>query len=116
MFGVPVLVLEHVEKLHVDGIVNMLDIRTFLDHFNDDNIKHSTLAGVIMAVDASILAIPNVGSQTTTRTLCSLSLILSVHCIFAGVVAQHFGQRMKSLEFAVRSRHTIIATRFSQIF
>ncbi|KAG1844367.1 hypothetical protein F4604DRAFT_1979241 [Suillus subluteus] len=100
MFGVPALVLEHVEKLHVDGIVNLLDIREFLDHFNDDNIKHSTLAGVIMAVDASILAIPDIGSQTITRALCSLSLILSVHCIFAGVVAQHFGQKMKSLEFA----------------
>jgi hypothetical protein len=100
MFGVPALVLEHVEKLHVDGIVNLLDIRKFLDHFNDDNIKHSTLAGVIMAVDASILAIPDVGSQTITRALCSLSLILSVHCIFAGVVAQHFGQKMKSLDFA----------------
>ncbi|KAG1789569.1 hypothetical protein EV424DRAFT_1550143 [Suillus variegatus] len=100
MFGVPVMVLEHVEKLHVDGIVNLLDIKKFLDHFNDDNIKHSTLAGVIMAVDASILAIPNIGSQVTTRTLCSLSLILSVHCIFAGVVAQHFGQKMKSLQFA----------------
>ncbi|KAG2742718.1 hypothetical protein P692DRAFT_20747841 [Suillus brevipes Sb2] len=102
MFGVPVVVLEHVEKLHVDGIVNLLDIRKFLDHFNDDIIKHSTLAGVIMAVDASILAIPNVGTQTITRALCSLSLILSVHCIFAGVVAQHFGQKMTSLEFAVR--------------
>jgi hypothetical protein len=43
MFGVPVMVLEHVEKLHVDGIVNLLDIKKFLDHFNDDNIKHSTL-------------------------------------------------------------------------
>lgn len=64
-------------------------------------------AGVIMAVDASILAIPDIGSQTITRALCSLSLILSVHCIFAGVVAQHFGQKMKSLEFAVRSSLTL---------
>ncbi|KIK32220.1 hypothetical protein CY34DRAFT_19199 [Suillus luteus UH-Slu-Lm8-n1] len=107
MFGVPALVLEHVEKLHVDGIVNLLDIGKFLDHFNDDNMRHSTLAGVIMAVDASILAIPDIGSQTITRALCSLSLILSVHCIFAGVVAQHFGQKMKSLEFAVRSSLTL---------
>jgi len=43
MFGIPALVLEHIKKLHVDGIVNLLDIRKFLDHFNDDNIKHSTL-------------------------------------------------------------------------
>jgi len=56
-----------------------------------------------MAVDASILAIPDVGSQIITRALCSLSLILSVHCIFMGVVAQHFGQKMKSLDFAVCS-------------
>lgn len=43
MFGVPVVVLEHVEKLRVDGIVNLLDIRKFLDRFNNDIIKHSTL-------------------------------------------------------------------------
>lgn len=43
MFGVPVLVLEHIESLHVDGIVNSLDIDKFVDHFNNDNLKHSTL-------------------------------------------------------------------------
>jgi hypothetical protein len=122
MFGVPALVLEHIENIHVDGIVNSLDIRQFVDRFNDDNVKHSTLvrtfsyievrklckftsyiikAGVILAVDASILAIPDIGSQVITRTLCSLSLIFGVHCILAGVTARHFGEKMKSLEFAV---------------
>ncbi|KAG2738047.1 hypothetical protein P692DRAFT_20851728 [Suillus brevipes Sb2] len=101
MFGVPALVLEHIENIHVDGIVNSLDIRQFVDRFNDENLKHSTLAGVIMAVDAGILAIPDFGSQVITRTLCSLSLIFSVHCILAGVTARHFGEMMKSLEFAV---------------
>ncbi|KAG1762049.1 hypothetical protein EV702DRAFT_1052685 [Suillus placidus] len=86
MFGVPALVLEHIENIHVDGIVNSLDIRQFVDRFNDDNLKHSTLAGVIMAVDASILAIPDIGSQVITRTLC--------------VAARHFGEMMTSLEFA----------------
>lgn len=57
MFGVPVLVLEHVEKLHVDGIVNMLDIRTFLDHFNDDNIKHSTLVSDLVLSACTICLI-----------------------------------------------------------
>jgi hypothetical protein len=122
MFGVPVLVLEQIENIHVDGIVNTLDIRQFIDRFNDDNLKHSTLvrafsciefgklskftpfvikAGVMMAVDASILAIPDVGSQVITRTLCSLSLIFSVYCILAGIAARHFSEMMKSLEFAV---------------
>ncbi|KAG1799237.1 uncharacterized protein HD556DRAFT_1305483 [Suillus plorans] len=64
IWNILLMVLEHVEKLHIDGIVNLLDIKKFLDHFNDDNIKHSTLAGIIMAVDASILAIPNIGSQS----------------------------------------------------
>ncbi|KAG1847882.1 hypothetical protein DFJ58DRAFT_843086 [Suillus subalutaceus] len=75
MFGVPALVLEHIENIHVDGIVNSLNIRQFVDCFNDENLKHSTLlikstssiikAGVIMAVDAGILAIPDFGSQVS---------------------------------------------------
>ncbi|KAG2045941.1 hypothetical protein BDR06DRAFT_977846 [Suillus hirtellus] len=94
IWNILLLVLEHIESLHVDGIVNLLDIDRFVDLFNNDNLKHSTLAGVIMAVNASILAIPNIGSQTMTIALCSMSLILGVHCIFAGIVAQHFGQKM----------------------
>ncbi|KAG2102823.1 uncharacterized protein F5147DRAFT_776178 [Suillus discolor] len=121
MFGMPALVLDHIENIHVDGIINLLDIRQFIDHFNNDNVKYSTLVcafshieigkmskfmssiievGVIMAVDASILAIPDIGSQAIARTLCSLSLIFSVHCIFAGIVARHFSEKMKSLDFA----------------
>ncbi|KAG1771578.1 hypothetical protein EV702DRAFT_1201893 [Suillus placidus] len=137
MFGVPALVLEHIENIHVDGIVNSLDIRQFIDRFNDDNLKHSTLvrafscieigklskftssiikAGVIMAVDASILAIPDIGSQVITRTLCSLSLIFSVHCILAGVAARHFGEMMTSLEFAsqhLNNKRTRVAVIYS---
>ncbi|KAG2739285.1 hypothetical protein P692DRAFT_20851542 [Suillus brevipes Sb2] len=116
MFGVPVLVLEHIESLHVDGIVNSLDIDKFVDHFNNDNLKHSTLAGVIMAVDAGILAIPSIGSQTTTIALCSVSLILCVHCIFASVVAQHFGQKMKSLEYAVRAIYHAYSSPLIQMY
>ncbi|KAG1827840.1 hypothetical protein DFJ58DRAFT_849329 [Suillus subalutaceus] len=47
MFGVPALVLEHIENIHVDGIVNSLDIRQFVDRFNDDNVKHSTLVSLL---------------------------------------------------------------------
>ncbi|KAG1744733.1 WD40-repeat-containing domain protein [Suillus lakei] len=125
MLGVPALVLEHVGNIHVDGIINSLNIRQFIDRFNDDNLKHGTLskstysiikAGVIMAVDASILAIPDFGSQVITRTLCSLSLIFSVHCILAGVAARHFGEMMKSLEFAsqhLNDKRTRVAVIYS---
>ncbi|KAG1807734.1 hypothetical protein EV424DRAFT_1350562 [Suillus variegatus] len=49
------------QNIHVDSIINSLDTRQFIDRFNDDNVKHSTLiyviveAGVIMAVDVSLL-------------------------------------------------------------
>lgn len=55
-----------------------------------------------MAVDASILAIPELGAQLATKTLCSISFILSVYCIIACAVAQQFGHRLRSLDFAVR--------------
>ncbi|KAG1868934.1 hypothetical protein DFJ58DRAFT_837773 [Suillus subalutaceus] len=47
MFRVPTLVLEHIENIHVDDIVNLLDIRQFVDRFNDDNVKHSTLVSLL---------------------------------------------------------------------
>ncbi|KAG2106901.1 hypothetical protein BD769DRAFT_1393073 [Suillus cothurnatus] len=72
MFGVPALVLEHIENIHVDGIVNSLDIRQFVDRFNDDNVKHSTLVRAFLHIEI--------------RKLC--------------VAARHFGEKMKSLEFA----------------
>ncbi|KAG1750910.1 hypothetical protein EDB19DRAFT_1825131 [Suillus lakei] len=40
--------------------VSMWMVLQFVDVFNEDNLKHSTLACIIMAVDASILTIPNI--------------------------------------------------------
>ncbi|KAG2053745.1 hypothetical protein BDR06DRAFT_972042 [Suillus hirtellus] len=60
------------QNIHVDGIVNSLDIRQFIDRFNDDNVKHSTLVRAFLHIEI--------------RKLC--------------VAAQHFGEKMKSLEFA----------------
>jgi hypothetical protein len=55
-----------------------------------------------MAVDASILAIPGLGSQIATKALCSVSFTFSVYCIISCMMAQYFGYRMRSLDFAVR--------------
>jgi hypothetical protein len=55
-----------------------------------------------MAVDASILAIPGLGSLLPTKTMCSISFVLSAYCIIACAVVQRFSHRMRSLDFAVR--------------
>ncbi|KAG2110097.1 hypothetical protein DEU56DRAFT_920244 [Suillus clintonianus] len=41
----------------------------------------TTVASVIMAVNASILAVPGLGTQLTTKTMCSISFVLSFYCI-----------------------------------
>ncbi|KAG2357931.1 hypothetical protein BDR07DRAFT_1490053 [Suillus spraguei] len=75
MFFLPILVHEQLNQIYVDGIVNSLDLKAFLNDFNSQNTAQITLAGVIMAVDAGFLAIQ-------------------------GMSAQHFGERLKSLRFA----------------
>jgi hypothetical protein len=37
MFCLPVLVCEHLKQIHVDGLVNYLDLKTFIDEFNSQN-------------------------------------------------------------------------------
>ncbi|KAG2125094.1 hypothetical protein DEU56DRAFT_916702 [Suillus clintonianus] len=52
-----------------------------------------------MAMDIAILAIPGLGMTETSQTLCSCSLLIGVGCIFAGTMVQHFGVRMRSIDF-----------------
>ncbi|KAG1776436.1 hypothetical protein EV702DRAFT_1198122 [Suillus placidus] len=81
MFWVPMMVLKHLKNIYVDGLVNGVDIKAFTDDFNAQAKSQTTMASVIMAVNASILAIPGLGAQIATKTLCSISFILSVYCI-----------------------------------
>ncbi|KAG1848374.1 hypothetical protein C8R48DRAFT_730110 [Suillus tomentosus] len=102
MLYIPIMVLKRLRSIYVDGLVNGVDMRGFTDDFSVQAKSQTTVASVIMAVDASILAIPGLGSQLTTKTMCSISFILSVYCIIGCTMAQHFGQRLRSLDFAVR--------------
>ncbi|KAG2346004.1 hypothetical protein BDR05DRAFT_998055 [Suillus weaverae] len=102
MFWVPMMVLKHLKNIYVDGLVNGVDIKAFTDNFNAQAKSQTTMASVIMAVNTSILAIPGLGAQITTKTLCSISFILSVYCILGCAIAQNFGQRLRSLDFAVQ--------------
>ncbi|KAG1786647.1 hypothetical protein EV424DRAFT_1551381 [Suillus variegatus] len=78
---VPVTI-ERIQTTSVDGIVNGVEVRRFVNDFSSQAKSQITLAGVSMAIDVAILAIPGVG------------------CIFAGNMVQHFGERMGSLDFA----------------
>ncbi|KAG2744382.1 hypothetical protein P692DRAFT_20878031 [Suillus brevipes Sb2] len=62
MFCLPVLVRERLKQIHVDGLVNYLDLKTFIDEFNSQNNAQIALAGVIMAIDAGFLAVQGVGT------------------------------------------------------
>lgn len=74
---------------------------------NEDTFPFSLFlqAGISMALDVAILAVPGLGTTTTAQTLCSCSFLLGVGCIFAGTIVHHFGERLKSLDFAVRFPH-----------
>jgi hypothetical protein len=58
-------------------------------------------AGVIMAVDAGFLAVQGVGTGTVAESILKGSIIFCVGCMFAGMFAQHFGEKLKTLRFAV---------------
>ncbi|KAG1720261.1 hypothetical protein EDB19DRAFT_1965059 [Suillus lakei] len=78
MLCIPIMVLKRLRNIYVDGLVNGVDMRGFTDDFSVQTKSQTTVASVIMAVNASILAIPGLGSQLATKTLCSISFLLSV--------------------------------------
>ncbi|KAG1892473.1 hypothetical protein F4604DRAFT_1913193 [Suillus subluteus] len=58
MLWIPIIVLKRLRKIYVDGLVNGVDMKGFIDDFSTQAKSQTTVASVIMAVDASILAIP----------------------------------------------------------
>ncbi|KAG0693262.1 hypothetical protein DFH29DRAFT_1007481 [Suillus ampliporus] len=95
------ITIDRIRNTSVDGIVNGVDVRTFIDDFSSQARSQITLAGISVAMDVAIFAIPGLGTTVTSRTLCSCSLLLGVGCIFTATMVQHFGERMRSIDFAV---------------
>ncbi|KAG2030109.1 hypothetical protein BDR03DRAFT_1017521 [Suillus americanus] len=90
MLYIPIMVLKRLRDIYVDGLVSGVDIRAFTDDFSAQSKAQTTMASVIMAVDASILAIPGLGLQIATKTLCSVSFILNVSQAAAPHQQGHF--------------------------
>ncbi|KAG0694142.1 hypothetical protein DFH29DRAFT_1006601 [Suillus ampliporus] len=76
------ITIDRIRCTSIDGILNGVEVNLFVDDFSSQAKSQITLAGVSMAMDIAILAIPGVG------------------CIFTGTMVQHFGKRMRSMDFA----------------
>ncbi|KAG1754735.1 uncharacterized protein EDB91DRAFT_1076841 [Suillus paluster] len=79
MLYIPTIMLRRIRNIYVDGLINGVDMRNFMDDFSAQAKAQTTVASVIMAVNASILAIPILGSQLATKMLCSISFIFSTY-------------------------------------
>ncbi|KAG1817181.1 uncharacterized protein BJ212DRAFT_1299344 [Suillus subaureus] len=60
MLWIPLMMLRRLKMIYIDGLVNVMDIRSFTDNFSAQAKAQTTMASVIMAVNASILAVPGV--------------------------------------------------------
>ncbi|KAG2053006.1 hypothetical protein BDR06DRAFT_1009118 [Suillus hirtellus] len=94
------ITISRIRSTSVDGILNGVEVNSFVDDFSSQAKSQITLAAVSVAMDIAILVIPGLGATETSQTLCSCSLFLGVGCIFAGMMVQHFGERMRSMDFA----------------
>ncbi|KIJ08573.1 hypothetical protein PAXINDRAFT_18309 [Paxillus involutus ATCC 200175] len=109
MMGGLALFFESLGNIYIDGLVNALDVAEFVDDFNAQTRNQTMIATVIMAVDAAILAIPNMGAPAVTMSLCGSSFIFCVGCIVGGFLARRIGDRMRAVAFAVRILIDLIA-------
>ncbi|KAG1805829.1 uncharacterized protein BJ212DRAFT_1303894 [Suillus subaureus] len=75
------ITIERIRSTSVDGIINGVEVQMFIDDFSSQTKNQITLAGVSMALDIAILAIPGLGTTAIAQTLCSCSFLLGVGCI-----------------------------------
>ncbi|KAG2133397.1 hypothetical protein BD769DRAFT_1665667 [Suillus cothurnatus] len=102
VFCMPITI-NSVKRTSVDGIQSDEKSNYPSKCYIDEGVRPPILpqAGVSMALDIAILAVPGLGTTVTSQTLCSCSLLFGVGRIFAGMMVQHFGDRMRSIDFAV---------------
>ncbi|KAG1861036.1 hypothetical protein C8R48DRAFT_673606 [Suillus tomentosus] len=70
------ITIDRIRSTSVDGILNGVEVNSFIDDFSSQAKGQITLAGVSMALDIAILAIPGLGTTQTSQTMCSCSLLL----------------------------------------
>ncbi|KAG1886260.1 hypothetical protein F4604DRAFT_1675905 [Suillus subluteus] len=85
------ITIKRIRSTSIDGIINGVEVQSFIDDFSNQTRNQITLAGIAVALDIAILAIPGLGATPTAQTLCSCSFLLGIGCIFVGTIAHHFG-------------------------
>ncbi|KAG2091046.1 uncharacterized protein F5147DRAFT_656908 [Suillus discolor] len=100
MDGTCTVIYDRLKHVYVDGLINGVDIRRFTDDFSAQAKAQTTVASVIMAVNASILAVPGLGTQLAMKALCSISFILCVYSIIGCAIAQQLVQSLRYLDFS----------------
>ncbi|KAG2747419.1 hypothetical protein P692DRAFT_201806556 [Suillus brevipes Sb2] len=80
------ITIDRIRNTSVDGIVNGVDVKTFIDDFSNQAKSQITLAGVSVAMDVAILAIPGLGTtvyylQRKTMMLIVITSIPTCFCV-----------------------------------
>ncbi|KAG1771380.1 hypothetical protein EV702DRAFT_1049002 [Suillus placidus] len=63
------LTIECIQATSMDGIVNSVEVRRFVNDFSNQAKSQITLAGVAMALDVAILAVPGLGTSVLAAFL-----------------------------------------------
>ncbi|KAG1812312.1 hypothetical protein EV424DRAFT_1349348 [Suillus variegatus] len=87
MLWIPIMVLKCLQSIYVNGLVSGVDIKKFMDDFNAQAKAQTTMASIIMAVDASILAIPGLGSQLATKVYYMQGKMINLQAILLSITA-----------------------------
>ncbi|KAG2335414.1 hypothetical protein BDR05DRAFT_954091 [Suillus weaverae] len=63
------ITIGRIRSTSIDGILNGVEVNSFVDNFSSQAKSQITLAGVSMAIDIAILAIPGLGTTETSQIL-----------------------------------------------
>ncbi|KAG1854298.1 hypothetical protein F4604DRAFT_1686135 [Suillus subluteus] len=100
MLCLPMLVRDRLDQIYVDSLVNSLDIKDFVDNFSSQITAQMTLAVVIMAIDTGFLTVQGLGTGMVAEYILKGSIVFCVGCMFSGMFAQYFAEKLKMLRFA----------------
>ncbi|KAG2343795.1 hypothetical protein BDR05DRAFT_947901 [Suillus weaverae] len=76
------IMVDCIKSTSVDGVMNGVEVNSFINDFSTQAKGQITLAGVSMAMDIAILAIPGLGLMKTSQILCSCSILLGIPTSF----------------------------------
>ncbi|KAG2113384.1 hypothetical protein DEU56DRAFT_761946 [Suillus clintonianus] len=89
------ITIDRIKSTSVDGVLNGVEVNSFINDFSSQAQGQITLAGVSIAMDIAILAIPGLGATEASQVICSCALLFGVGCIFAGTMLYYLQRKTK---------------------